>query len=75
MAQQTLWAWTSSLSRFYGHTQINHTRLDSSGRAISFTQRPLPGNTQHLQETAIHAPGGIRTHKASQQAAYKTVAK
>jgi hypothetical protein len=26
------------------------------------TQRPLPDNTQHSQETDIHALGGIRTH-------------
>jgi hypothetical protein len=25
------------------------------------TQRPLPHNTQHAQETDIHSPGGIRT--------------
>jgi hypothetical protein len=29
---------------------------------ISPTQRPLPDNTQHSQETDIHAPGGIRNH-------------
>jgi hypothetical protein len=32
-----------------------------SGPVISPTQRPLPDNTQHSQETEIHAPGGIRT--------------
>jgi hypothetical protein len=26
---------------------------------ISATQRPLPDNTQHSQETGIHDPGGI----------------
>jgi len=26
------------------------------------TQRPLPDNTQHLEETDIHDPSGIRTH-------------
>jgi len=29
------------------------------------TQRPLPDNTQHSQQTNIHAPGGIRTHSLS----------
>jgi len=29
---------------------------------ISPTQRPLPDNTQHSQQTDIHAPCGIRTH-------------
>jgi hypothetical protein len=38
----------------------------SSGRVISPSQRPLPDNTQHSQQTDIHAPSGIRTQ--SQQA-------
>jgi hypothetical protein len=33
------------------------------------TQRPLPDNTQHSQETDIHAPGGIRTHNPSKRTA------
>jgi L-ascorbate metabolism protein UlaG (beta-lactamase superfamily) len=36
---------------------------------VSPTQRPLPDNTQHSQETDIHAPGGIRTHTPSKRAA------
>jgi len=32
---------------------------------ISPTQRPLSDNKQHLQETDIHAPCGIRTRKPS----------
>jgi len=36
-----------------------HTRYDSSGRVISPTHRPLPDNTQHSQQTGIHAPAGI----------------
>ena len=31
--------------------QTHHTRQDSSGRVISPSQRPLPDNTQHSQET------------------------
>jgi hypothetical protein len=33
------------------------------------SQRPLPNNTQHSQETDIHTPGGIRTHDPSKRAA------
>jgi hypothetical protein len=33
------------------------------------TQRPLSDNTQHSQQTNIHAPGGIRTHSPSKLAA------
>ena len=36
---------------------------------ISSSQRPLPDNTRHSQQTNIHAPGGIRTHDISKWAA------
>jgi hypothetical protein len=36
---------------------------------ISPSQRPLPDNTQHSQQTNIHPPGGIRTHDPSRRAA------
>jgi hypothetical protein len=36
---------------------------------ISSSQRPLLDNTQHSQETDIHALGGIRTHNLSKRAA------
>jgi len=51
------------------HTATHHSRLNSSGRVISSSQRHLPDNTQHSQETNIHAPGGIRTHNPSRRAA------
>ena len=28
----------------------------------NLSQRPLPDNTQHSQQTNVHVPGGIRTH-------------
>jgi len=34
------------------HTATHHSRYDSSGRVISSSQRPLPDNTQHSQQTA-----------------------
>jgi len=40
-----------------------------SGRVISSSQRPLPDNTQHSQQTNVHAAGGIRTHNTSRRAA------
>ena len=50
-----------------------HNRQNPSGRVISPSQRPLPDNTQHSQQTDkqtnIHAPGGIRTHNLSRPAA------
>ena len=36
---------------------------------ISWSQRPLPNNTKHSQQTDIHAHGGIRTHNLSRRAA------
>jgi len=47
------------------HTTTHHSRQDSSGRVISPSQRPLPDNTQHSQQTDIPTPGGIRTHNIS----------
>ena len=46
-------------------TTTHHSRQDSSGRVISSSQRPLPDNTRHSQQTNIHAPGGIRTQDLS----------
>ena len=37
------------------HTTTHHSRQDSSGRVISSSQRPLPDNTRHSQQTDIHA--------------------
>jgi len=36
---------------------------------ISSSHKPLPDNTQHSQQTDIHAPGGIRTHNLNRRAA------
>jgi len=36
---------------------------------ISSSQRLLPDNTQHSQQTDIHVPGGIRTHNLSWRSA------
>jgi len=38
-------------------------------RVINPSQRPLPDNTQHSQQTNIHVPGGIRTNNLSRRAA------
>jgi len=51
------------------HTATHHSRYDSSGQVISSSQRPLPDNTQHSQQTDIHAAGVIRTHKLSKRSA------
>ena len=59
----------SSFTRFLGHTTTHNRRYDYSGRVISPTQRPLPDNIQHSQQTNTHAPGGIRTHNLSRRAA------
>ena len=47
------------------HTTTHHSRQDSSGQVIRSSQRPLPDNTRHSQQTNIHAPGGIQTHDFS----------
>ena len=60
----------SSFLMFLDHTQqrttVGRTPLDEwSAR----TQRPLPDNTQHSQQTNIHVPGKIRTHNLSRRSA------
>jgi hypothetical protein len=69
MAQQPYWGQASSLLRLHDHTQTHHIRYDSSGRVTSPSQRPLPDNTQHSQQTDIHAAGGIQAHNPSKRAA------
>ena len=65
----------SSLDRLIVVVSRSHTirqtdtRQDSSERVIGSSQRPLPDNTQHSQQTDIHAAGGIRTHDLSRRAA------
>ena len=63
------WATVSSSSRFLDHTQGSTSRYNSSGRLIGSSQRPLPDDTQHSQQTDIHAPGEIRPHDLSRRAA------
>ena len=63
------WVKASVLSRIHDHTQTLHTRKDSYGRVVGPMQGPLPDNTEHPEETNIHAPGGIRTHNPSKRAA------
>jgi hypothetical protein len=45
-----------------------HT-VEPSGPVISPSQRPLRYNTQDIQQTDIHDPGGIRTRNSSKPAA------
>jgi len=54
---------------YRSHTTTHHSRYGSSRRVISSSQRPLPDNTQHSQQTNVHATGGIRTHDLSRRAA------
>ena len=65
------WALVSSFTKFVFlvDTTTHHNRQDSAGRVIRSSQRPLPDNTQHSQQTDIHVPGGIRTHDLSRRAA------
>jgi hypothetical protein len=47
-----------TLNDTHTHTH-KHSRLDSPGREIGLSQTPLRNNTQHSQQTDIHAPGRI----------------
>jgi len=52
------WARAASFTTFLGHTQ-RYTTVDKtrSGRVISPSQRPLPDNTQHSQQTSTFPVG------------------
>ena len=63
------WVWFLIHEVPRSHTTTHHSRQDSSGRVTSSSQRPLPNNTQHSQQTYVHASGGIRTHNPSRRAA------
>jgi len=56
------WVMASSFLRLLDHTQRRITVGRTPGRVISASQISLPDNTQHSQQTDIHAPGWIRTH-------------
>ena len=64
------WARASLFTKFLDHTQrrttVGRTPLDECSAR---RKRPLPDNTQHSQQTDIHATGGIRTHNLSRRAA------
>jgi hypothetical protein len=59
----------ASFLRFLDHTQRHTAVCRTFARVINPSQRPLPDNTQHSQQTDIHTPGGIRTHIPSKRAA------
>ena len=49
------------------HSDTPHS-VGLSGRVVSPTEKPLPDNTQHSQQTSM-PPGGIRTRKPSKREA------
>jgi len=59
------WARASSFTKFLDHTQWHTTVGRTSDQLVAETS----DNTQHSQQTDIHAPGGIRTHNLSSRAA------
>ena len=50
------WGRVSSLSRLHDPPQAHRSRLDSSGKVINPTQRPVPDNT-HNRQTPVHPVG------------------
>ena len=50
------------------HTTTPHNRQNSSGWVISSSQKLLPDNTQHSQQTSMPS-AGFEPHKPSRQAA------
>jgi hypothetical protein len=60
-AQQPYWG--------IGRLIIEVSRSHSDTPLMAPSQRPVPDNTQHSQETDIYALGEIRTHNPSKRAA------
>ena len=56
------------LEVYRSHTTKRHSRK-GSGRVISSSHITLPDDTQHSQQTNIHATSGTRTHNLSRRAA------
>jgi len=55
--ESSQWARASSCTGFLDHTQTtHHSRLDSSGRVISSSRRPLPDNTHNTQNRQTSRP-------------------
>ena len=59
----------SSLSKLHDYTQPHHTCWNSSRLVISPTQRSLPNNIQHSQQTHRYAPDGTQTGNPSKRTA------
>ena len=53
------------------HSGTHHSRKESFGRVIGPTQKNLPDNTQHSQETEKEAHGGIRTPQSREKGGRK----
>jgi hypothetical protein len=69
-AQRGLWpphSWDFSIT--HNDAPQSVWLLCMRDQLIAESQRPLPGNTQHSQETDIHVPGGIRTNDLKWRAA------
>ena len=61
------WARASSFTKFLDHPTTHHSRQDFSGRVISLSQRPLPDNTQHSQQTSMLPVGFEPTISAGER--------
>jgi hypothetical protein len=65
-----LWLCSPARATAFSYHEVSwsHTTTRHSGRVISSSQRPLPGNTRNTQQKNFHEPGGIRAHDRSRRA-------
>jgi hypothetical protein len=54
------------------HLMTHHSRQNSTEQGIGLSPGPVPDNTQHSQQTDIHAPRGIRIRNPSKRSAVDT---
>jgi len=63
------WAKASSLSRIHDHTQIDTSHSVGFFWTSDQPDAETTDNTQHSQQTDIHASGGIRIHNLKRRTA------
>ena len=65
----TMWAMTTSFLRFLDHTKRRTTVGGTPWTSDCFVTATPPRNSQQIQQTNIHVPGGIRTRNPSNRKA------
>jgi len=74
VAQQPYWGLDSHLIVEVSRSHLDAPHSLGLGRRIGLSQRPLPDNTRHSQETDFHVPGAIQSCNPRKRATAERVA-